>query len=87
MRNTVIVTMSLEFCARLGERLLDVAERLLELGVEIAGERFAGIIRLPGMPGDEDGPARAFGDDAGENARLTCQVPRTNDFFMVCSFL
>jgi len=47
----------------LGERLLDVAEGLLELSVEIAGERLAGVIRLPGMSGDEDGAARAFCND------------------------
>src|SRR5262249_59360636 len=47
-----------------------VAEGLLELGVEIAGERCASIIRLPGMSGDEDGPARAFRDDGGGKRAL-----------------
>src|SRR5262249_14447917 len=60
---------------------LDVAEGLLELGVEIAGERVAGIIRLPGMSGDIDGPARAFRDDGGGKRALDLPGAANERFF------
>jgi hypothetical protein len=59
-----------ELGAGLGERLLDVAEGLLELGVEIAGQRFARVVHLPGMAGDPDDAAGALGDDAGRERAL-----------------
>ncbi len=40
--------------AGLGQRLLDVAEGLLELGVEIAGQRLAGVIDGTGVAGDPE---------------------------------
>src|SRR5262245_12833610 len=73
-----------QLCTGLGERLLDVAEGLLELGVEIAGERFAGIIRLPGMSGDIDGPARAFRDDRGGKRALDLPGAANERFFHRC---
>src|SRR5262249_29394822 len=53
-----------EFRAGLAERLFDIAKRLLELGVEIAGERFAGVVDLAGVSCDIDRTTRAFSDDA-----------------------
>ena len=41
-----------ELGAGLGERLLDIAKALPDLRVEIAGERFTGIVHRAGMPGD-----------------------------------
>src|SRR5436190_293201 len=70
-----------ELRAGLGERLLDIAEGLLELRVEIGGERFAGVIRLPGVPGDIDGPARAFSDDAGRERALDLPCAANERFF------
>ena len=52
-----------ELGAGLGKRLLDVAEGLPELGVEIAGQRLSAVIDLAGMAGDEDRLSGAFGDD------------------------
>src|SRR5262245_57443122 len=89
MRNTVIVTMSLNVAhssaTALGERLLDVAEGLLELGVEIAGERFAGIIYLSSMPGDINGPARAFRDDRRGKRALDLPGATNERFFHRCA--
>jgi hypothetical protein len=81
IRNTVMVTMSAEQ-RRPRPGLLDVAEGLLELGIEIAGQRLAGVVHLSGVAGDPDDAAGASVMTQGENARLICQVPRTNDFCM-----
>src|SRR6476659_7140374 len=59
-----------ELRARLGQCLLDIAEGLLELGIEVGGERLAGIIDLACMPGDVDGPAAAFGDHTWRECAL-----------------
>src|SRR5262245_60867354 len=59
-----------ELGARLRQGLLDVAEGLLELGVEIAGERFPGAIDLAGVAGDVDRPRGALGDDARRERTL-----------------
>jgi hypothetical protein len=47
----------------LGQRLLDVAEALAHLRVEIAGERLSRIVHRAGVAGDPDDLARPLGDD------------------------
>jgi hypothetical protein len=56
--------------AGFGQRLLDVAERLPELGVEVAGQRLAGVVHLAGMAGDPQGSARTFRDNHGRECPL-----------------
>ena len=51
-----------EFGAGLGERLLDIAERLPALRIKIAGERFAGIVNRAGVAGEPDDCA-TLGED------------------------
>ena len=46
-----------ELGAGLGERLFDIAKSLPALRVEIAGERFAGIVDRAGMAGEPNGLA------------------------------
>src|SRR5262245_54076590 len=59
-----------ELGARLRQGLLDVAEGLLELGIEIASERFPGVIDLAGVAGDVDRPCCPLGDDARRERAL-----------------
>src|SRR5262245_29573162 len=59
-----------ELGASLRQGLLDVAEGLLELGIEIASERFPGVIYLAGVAGDVDRPRCALGDDARRERTL-----------------
>src|SRR5262245_40377445 len=70
-----------ELGARLRQGLLDVAEGLLELGVEIAGERFPAIIDLAGVAGDVDRPRCALGDDAGRERTLDLPGAANERFF------
>jgi len=45
------------------EGLFDIAEGLAKLSVEIACQRFPGIVNLAGMASDKDGAARPLGND------------------------
>src|SRR4029077_13460025 len=71
--------------AGLGECLLDIAEGLLELRVKIADERFAGVVRLPGVPGDIDGPTGAFSDYARRERAFDLPSAANERFFHGCS--
>src|SRR5262245_2482777 len=70
-----------ELGARLCQGLLDVAEGLLELGVEIADERFPGVIDLAGVAGDVDRPRCALGDDARRERTLDLPGAANERFF------
>src|SRR5262245_16744386 len=60
-----------ELCTGFGEGALYISERLPALGIEIAGQRLAGVIDLAGVPGDPDNIPRPLGDHRrGERALL-----------------
>src|SRR6516162_9802368 len=82
MRNTVIVTMSLNFAPASASVLSMLRKVCLNWASKSPASDLPASSVCPVCPAMKMVRPAPSAMTAGENARLTCQVPRTNDFFI-----
>src|SRR5215472_9354882 len=85
MRNTVIVTMSLNFAPASPSVFSMLRKVCLNWASKSPASDLPASSVCPVCPAMKMVRPAPSAMTAGENARLTCQVPRTNDFFIVYS--